>query len=322
MNMFIKTCVKDIHNTRIHVFNYSSYCFQAWRMGFLLGNRAKLYGQIETKCLTNVCSGVSTYSTRGGLSVPRVLRKNGDKDEIEKYSLVKKLCLSAEFDEAISKVKKILMFESTSVSSIHILNGLLHSLFQHNRFREIADLKVLMDTHGIIGDRSTYLVLVDSYGELNNLQMVLKLLDEMSLAGIKPHHRSYMVCIRLSLREKLFLDALKHFLLIESVHVESNDEFTASTIMAFVENDQSDIFHSLLEHLIEHKTRFGQKTAAAIQRYFVRCADNFVSQNFTFLVHIQLPLLLVGELVNTSHHFVLWRNWRSPVTIFTLWMNW
>ncbi|XP_046842302.1 mitochondrial ribonuclease P catalytic subunit-like [Xenia sp. Carnegie-2017] len=269
MNMFIKTCVKDIHNTRIYVFNYISYCFQAWRMGFIRKSSKTL--RANRNKMPNKCVFRCKYIFNSwGLSVPRVLRKNGDKDEIEKYSLVKKLCLNAEFDEAISKVKKILLFESTSASSIPILNGLLHSLFQYNRFREIAELKVLMDTHGIIGDRSTYLVLVDSYGELNNLQMVLKLLDEMSLVGIKPHHRSYMVCIRLSLKEKLFLDALKHFLLIESVHVESNDEFTASMIMAFVENDQSDIFYSLLEHLIEHKTRFGQKTAAAIQRYFDR----------------------------------------------------
>ena len=206
------------------------------------------------------------------IKIPRFLRKTKDKEQIDRYYCVKKLCIEGNFQLAISNVEKWLLSESITRSTILILNGLLYSLFEHGRMEDIVKLKRTMDIYDIKGDRSTYTVLIDSFGKMKNFQMVSKLLNEMSQLNIDHHYRSYMVATQLALGEKDFTKAHEYFSEIESVFKETHDDFCASFISSLIMNKENGIMGSIFQEFRENKTRFGEQTMLVIEKYFQRYA--------------------------------------------------
>ena len=207
---------------------------------------------------------------RSAIKIPRFLRKTKDKGQIDRYYCVKKLCFEGKFDVAISNVEKWLSDETLTTSTILILNGLLYSLFEHGKLKDILSLKQTMDSYDIKGDRSTYTILIDSFGKMKDFGMVSELLEDMSHLNMEPHYRSYMVATELALDEKNFAKAHKYFIQIESIHKESHDEFCASFILTLVTNKEIDIMESVFEEFRENKMRLGVQTMLAIEKYFHR----------------------------------------------------
>ncbi len=148
---------------------------------------------------------------RSAIKIPRFLRKTKDKGQIDRYYCVKKLCFEGRFDVAISNVEKWLSDETLTTSTILILNGLLYSLFEHGKLKDILSLKQTMDSYDIKGDRSTYTILIDSFGKMKDFGMVSELLEDMSHLNMEPHYRSYMVATELALDVKEFCQSTRVF---------------------------------------------------------------------------------------------------------------
>jgi pentatricopeptide repeat protein len=204
------------------------------------------------------------------IKIPRLLRKTKDKEQIDRYYCIKKLCFEGNFDLAISNVEKWLSNEIITTSTVLILNGLLYSLLEHGKMEDVVRLKNTIDSYGIKGDRSTYTVLIDCFGKMKDLQMVSELLDDMSDLNMDHHYRSYMVATQLALNEENFTKAHEYFSQIQSVYKENHDDFCASFILGLVMNEKSGIMESVFQEFRENQTRLGEQTMLAIERYFHR----------------------------------------------------
>ena len=224
-------------------------------------NFAKSHSRVATKYQND---------NNPAIKIPRLLRKTKDKEQIGRYYRVKKQCFEGKFESAISEVEKWLSFEAVKTSTILILNGLLYSLFEHGKMEDIVRLKETMDSYDIKGDRSTYTVLVDSFGKMKNFGMVSKLLEDMSHFNMDPHYRSYMVATELALNDRDFAKAHEYFVRIESVYKEIHDGFCAAFILRLVENKEFGIVESVFQEFREDRTRLGDQTLSAIEKYFHR----------------------------------------------------
>ena len=220
------------------------------------------------------------------IKIPRFLRKAKDKEQIHRYYLIKKLCLQGDFELAIPKVEKWLSNEEVSRGTILILNGLLFSLFEQEKTKDFMRLKKAMDKYDIKGDRATYTVLIDSFGKIDNLEVVSDLLDEMTRLNIVPHYRSYMVAAELSLNEGSFEKALEYFLRIDSVFKESHDTFCAAFISSLVMNKEVCAIQSVFQDFRENRTRLGKGTMAAVEEYFHRYSKYLLGHFSTLSVRL------------------------------------
>ena len=204
------------------------------------------------------------------IKIPRFLRKAKDKEQIRRYCLVKSLCFEGNFQQAILNVEHWLQFEDVTPSMILILNGLLYSLFERGNWKDIVRLKRTMDSLDIAGDRSTFTVLIDSYGKMNDFKRVEKLLADVSKLNVVPHYRSFIVAAELALDRKLFSKAAEYFLKIEGVHKENHDRFCAAFLSKLISNNQIDAIESVFQDFRVHRTRIGEQTILAIEKYFSR----------------------------------------------------
>ena len=227
-------------------------------------------GRLKTRLPLNRTSAKFANDNYSSIKIPRFLRKAEDKEQIERYYRVKKLCLEGKFNEAIVDVEEWLTREALTTSTILILNGLLYSLFEQGKVEEIVRLKETMDTYHIKGDRSTYTILIDSFGQMKIFEVVSKLLYELKNLNIIPHYRSYMIATELALEKRMFSEAIEYFLKIESIHKENHDEFCALVILKLIKMKQVKGIERVFQDFRENRTRLGKKTLFAIEKYFHR----------------------------------------------------
>ena len=241
---------------------------------YIVRNPGKRDGEMVncTESYTRVLHVSTKYQNdiSSAIKIPRFLRKTKDKEQIDRYYLVKKLCLQGDFDLAIRKVEQWLSSEEVTTSTILILNGLLFSLFEQEKTKDFLRMKETMNKYNIKGDRSTYTVLIDGFGKMKNFEMVSNLLDEMRNLNMIPHYRSYMVATELALNEGNFNKALEHFFKIDSVFKENNDAFCASFILKLVMNKKVSEIESVFQDFRENRTRLGKEMMTAVEKYFHR----------------------------------------------------
>lgn len=236
-------------------------CCQRWfyESSFAKSKSYVINSQMEQRATVSV-----------GIKMPRFLRKVKDKEQIQRYYLVKKLCLQEQFDTAVCCMKKWLEEETATKSTILILNGLLHSLSKAERMEDVTTLKQIMDARNITGDQATYVVLIDSFGKIENSLMVGELLREIMSLGWTPHDRSYEVAANLALERNAFSEAFSYFREIQGIYKEELDDFCAQFIVGAAQRQQSNHVLNIFKDFKINRIRIGKKTVEATRMYFER----------------------------------------------------
>lgn len=242
---------------------------RATSLSFYTCTRLCSCGELDTKRVANV-NTEQFVSKRAGIKIPRFLRKMKDEEQINRYCMIKSLCMEKNFGIATCYMKKWLEEEPVSRSTILILNGLLYCLFEQGRMEDIILLKHKMDTRKVTGDRSTYVVLIDGFGKMKNAVKVSELIREMISLGLVPHERSYIVAAELAMESRDFLEAVDYFLRIESVYKEVHDGFCCWFIGSLIEANQGGYIVNIFNDFRKNRTRMGEKTLVAIKKYFER----------------------------------------------------